>query len=88
MNSYELKNTVSSCRRYRLPMCEPSKALNASVSSFDTTSIDENRSLLKLKKDSTRREVMILCPVATYYSSIWDATNINPTELIQIILTM
>jgi len=57
---------------------EPSKALNASVSSFDTTSIDEREPLIIEIEEETRPQGSDdFVSVATYFS-IWDATNINP----------
>jgi murein DD-endopeptidase MepM/ murein hydrolase activator NlpD len=78
-NSYEVENAVeapaaiTASNRY-----EPSKALNVSVSSFDTTSIDEREPLIIEIEEETRPEGSDdFVSVATYYS-IWDATNINP----------
>lgn len=79
-NSYEVEATTeapaavtASTNKY-----EPSKALNASVSSFDTTSIDEREPLIIEIEEETRPEGSDdFVSVATYYS-VWDATNIDP----------
>ena len=57
---------------------EPAKALNASVSSFDTTSIDEREPLIIEIEEETRPAGSDdFVSVATYFS-VWDATNIDP----------
>jgi murein DD-endopeptidase MepM/ murein hydrolase activator NlpD len=57
---------------------EPSKALNASVSSFDTTSIDEREPLIiEIEEDTKFEGSDDFVSVATYFS-VWDATNIDP----------
>jgi len=78
-NAYETETTieapaaVAASNKY-----VPTKALNPSVSSFDTTSIDEREPLIIEIEEETRPEGSDdFVSVATYYS-IWDATNIDP----------
>jgi murein DD-endopeptidase MepM/ murein hydrolase activator NlpD len=72
-NVSEAPAAVTASNKY-----EPSKALNPSVSSFDTTSIDEREPLIIEIEEETRPEGSDdFVSVATYYS-IWDATNIDP----------
>ncbi|PWK28532.1 murein DD-endopeptidase MepM/ murein hydrolase activator NlpD [Arcicella aurantiaca] len=57
---------------------EPAKPLNSSVSTFDTTSVDEREPLIIEIEEETRPEGSDdFVSVATYYS-VWDATNIDP----------
>ena len=69
----EAPSAVTASNKY-----EPSKALNASVSAFDTTSVDEREPLIIEIEEETRPEGSDdFVSVATYYS-IWDSNNIDP----------
>ena len=69
----EAPSAITASNKY-----EPAKALNASVSSFDTTSVDEREPLIIEIEEETRPEGSDdFVSVATYYS-VWDATNIDP----------
>ncbi|MDZ7897681.1 MAG: hypothetical protein U5N85_06590 [Arcicella sp.] len=69
----EAPSAITAANKY-----EPSKSLNASVSTFDTTSVDEREPLIIEIEEETRPEGSDdFVSVATYYS-VWDATNIDP----------
>lgn len=77
-NEYETETISTPSAVTASSKYEPAKELNASISIFDTTSVDEREPLIVEIEEENRTEGSDdFVSVATYFS-IWDATNIDP----------